>query len=99
MSQMQSEEIPCPFCGIGKVTCDHIPSAWSFKAKRTKTLPGSGTASKSAEVWDIKSGCSNCGKTVDEIRKAMKEGVPPDKEKLKRRYNDIMKLREELKKR
>jgi len=97
MSQIQSEEIPCPFCHVGKILCDHIPSVWSHKAKRTKTLPGSGTVSKSAEVWEVKTDCPNCGKTINEIKKAMKEGIPPDKEKMKKRYEEIRKLMEELK--
>jgi len=97
MSIIQQEDIPCPFCHKGKILCDHVPSVWSFKSKRTKTLPGSGTMKKSIEEWEVKTDCPNCGKTAKEIKRAMKEGVPPDKEKLKKRFEELQKLKEEMK--
>jgi len=72
----QYEELACPFCDKGKIPCWYIPGAWSHKMKRTKTLPGSGSVSKSADVWLIKSGCSVCGKSQEEVeRELRKKGV------------------------
>lgn len=96
MSSIQSEEVPCPFCG-SKILCNYIPS--SFSTKRTSCRAGKGVkTSKTKEEWNIQSDCSNCGKTANEIKRAMKEGVPPDKEKLKQRYLEIQKLKEEMRK-
>jgi len=74
--RIQYEELPCPFCDKGKIACGYIPESWSFKAKRTKTLPGSGSASKNKEVWIIQSGCSVCGHSQEEVEKELrKKGV------------------------
>ncbi|MBI4009575.1 MAG: hypothetical protein HY361_00060 [Candidatus Aenigmarchaeota archaeon] len=69
----QYEQLSCPFCDKGKIQCLYFPSAWSVKAKRTKTLPGSGSVSKSAEVWIIKTGCSACGKSQEEVEKEFRD--------------------------
>lgn len=68
----QYEELSCPFCDKGRIQAWYIPGAWSHKMKRTKTLPGSGSVSKSADVWLIKSGCSVCGKSAEEVEKELK---------------------------
>lgn len=94
---MQHEEIPCPFCGKGKIVCDHIPGVYSEKRTGRNALGSGKSIIKSAEVWNVKTDCSNCGKLANEIKKAMKEGVPPDKKKLKKRYEEILKLKEEMK--
>jgi len=67
----QYEELSCPFCDKGRISCLYFPSAWSQKAKTTKTLPGHGTLKKSAEVWLIQSGCSICGKSQQEVEKEL----------------------------
>ncbi len=69
----QYEELSCPFCDKGRITCLYFPSAWSVKAKRTKTLPGGGSVSKSAEVWLIQSGCKVCGKPAEEVEKELRK--------------------------
>ncbi len=97
MGQIQSEEIPCPFCGKGRILCDHIPSVYSVK-RTTVGSNRSSTPHKSPEIWEVKSDCSECGKSAKEIQKTMKEGVPVDIGKAKKRYNEIMQLREEVKK-
>lgn len=68
----QYEELNCPFCDKGKIQCFFIPGAWSHKMKRTKTLPGSGSVSKSADVWLIQSGCKNCSKSQEEVEKELR---------------------------
>lgn len=67
MSRIQYEELSCPFCDKGRIACRYIPSTWSVKVKRTKTLAGGNSASKSKEVWLIQSGCSVCGKSSVEV--------------------------------
>lgn len=72
----QYEELNCPFCDKGRIPCLYFPSAWSVKRKSTKTLPGKGSISKSAEVWIIQSGCNACGKSQEEVEKELrKEGI------------------------
>lgn len=68
----QYEVLPCPFCDKGQISCLYFPSVWSQKAKRTKTLPGGGSVSKSKEVWIIKTGCSACGKSSEDVEKELK---------------------------
>lgn len=68
----QYEELSCPFCDKGRIACLYFPSQWSVKAKRTKTLPGGGSVSKSAEVWLIQSGCKFCGKSAEEVEKELR---------------------------
>lgn len=92
MSLIQHEDIPCPFCGAGKISCDHIPSVWSEKRDGKNALGSGKSITKSLEEWDVKSDCPNCGKTANEIKRAIKEGVPPDKEKQKRRLDELKKL-------
>lgn len=69
----QYEELSCPFCDKGRIACLYFPGAWSHKMKRTKTLPGSGSVSKSSDTWLIKSGCSICGKTQEEVEKELRK--------------------------
>lgn len=68
----QYEILPCPFCTVGEISCIYFPGVWSQKMKRTKTLPGSGSASKSKEIWIVKTGCSKCGKSQEEVEKELK---------------------------
>jgi hypothetical protein len=67
------EELSCPFCDKGKIQCWFIPGAWSHKIKRTKTLPGGGSVSRSSDVWLIKSGCSVCGKSQEEVEEELRK--------------------------
>lgn len=68
----QYEFLPCPFCEKGEISCLYFPGVWSQKMKRTRTLPGGGSVSKSKEIWIIKSGCSKCGKSQEEVEKELK---------------------------
>jgi len=69
----QYEELSCPFCDKGRIPCLYIPGAWSHKMKRTSTLPGGGSASKSSDTWLIQSGCSVCGKSQEEVEKELRK--------------------------
>lgn len=66
------EELSCPFCDKGRIHCIYIAGAWSHKAKRTKTLPGGGSVSKSADVWLVQNGCNVCGKSKEEVEKELR---------------------------
>ena len=73
MGRIQTEFLACPFCDKGQIECGYIPSSWSVKSGRTASLPGSKRISKNAEVWIIKSGCSVCGKSQEEVEKKLRK--------------------------
>jgi predicted secreted Zn-dependent protease len=89
------EKIPCPFCQQ-PIEVLHIPSVYSEKHHGKNALGRGISIHKSKEIMEVQNDCQ-CGKTVKEIQKALKEGVSPDMAKVKQRYNEIMKLKEELK--
>jgi hypothetical protein len=52
-----------------------FPSAVSVKRNVTASLPGKGSLNKSKESWIVKSGCSECGKSLEDVEKQLrKEG-------------------------
>lgn len=67
------EELPCPFCDKGRITCWFIKGAWGEKRKTTSTFGKAKFVSKSSDVWIIKSGCSVCGKSQEEVEKELKK--------------------------
>lgn len=86
-STIQVKEIPCPFCKDGIVKAHHRPSVRSFRTSRSaagaKSVP-----CRTTEKWNVLSGCSKCGKTKQEIVKALKEGVSPSKEDIIKRAKE-----------
>lgn len=72
MSRIEYEELACPFCDKGIIVCGHLPE--SYRIQRTITSKGgkSNTKRKSSEVWIIKSGCSVCGKSQEEVERELK---------------------------
>ncbi|MGI0086810.1 MAG: hypothetical protein ACREBI_02470 [Nitrosotalea sp.] len=71
----QYEILACSFCKKGQISCIWFPSAISIKRNITASLPGKGSVSKSRNIWIVKSGCSECGKSQDEVEKQFqKEG-------------------------
>lgn len=67
----QYEELSCPFCDKGRIPCLYIGGSYSYKktmaAHTSKSVPV-----KSSDVWIIKSGCSVCGKSVEEVEKELR---------------------------
>lgn len=64
-----------PFCKKGHISCMWFPSAVSIKRNITASLPSKGSVSKSRDTWIVKSGCSECGRSQEEIEKQFqKEG-------------------------
>jgi formate dehydrogenase assembly factor FdhD len=87
--------LECPFCHKNGVKYLYHPA--SIRAQTSRSAVAKSTKFiKIREKYEIMSGCKFCGKSKKEIRKAMEEGTPKDKEKRKKRYEEIMKLREEL---
>lgn len=87
----------CPFCGKETIETlyfppsigSHTSSASSKSVTKLHSVP---------ERNEIISGCPECGKSENEVKRALKEGVKEsDIEKQKKRYQEIMKLREEMK--
>lgn len=69
-------ELSCPFCDKGKIQAWYIPGAITIKRSSSRALPGKKTISKSSDVWIIKSGCSVCGKSQEEVEKKLrKDGI------------------------
>ena len=66
-------ELACPFCDKGKIQCWYIPGA--IQERRTgRSSLGSGKAvTKSSDFWLIQSGCSVCGKSLEEVEKKLGE--------------------------
>jgi hypothetical protein len=72
----QYEILPCPFCEKGKIQCMWYPSATTIKRNATASLPGGGSISKTKTTWVVKTGCSECGKNMEEVeRKLSEEGI------------------------
>jgi hypothetical protein len=69
----QYEELACPFGDKGKIQAWYIPGAISVKRSSSRALPGKFSKTKSSDIWIIKSGCSVCGKSVEEVEKKLKE--------------------------
>jgi len=65
-------ELNCPFCDKGRIEAWYIPGAWGEKVAKTGSLPGSKKVQRSADIWLIKSGCSLCGKSQEEVEKELK---------------------------
>ena len=73
MSRIGYQELSCPFCDKGRITCGYVAGAWSVKSTGRTSLPGNKTKHKSSDVWLIQSGCSACGKSQEDVEKELKE--------------------------
>src|SRR4030042_5798836 len=93
--RMNTQTILCPFCNR-EVECMYIPSVYSEKHHGRNALGRGVSITKSTEILDPLKDCE-CGKTINQIKRAMREGTKPDMNKVRQRYNEIMKLKEELK--
>jgi phage FluMu protein Com len=84
---MEFYKIACPFCKSQTIVVVHRPPTLI-----TKSCRGSGTTrSSSFKTKDeirIISGCSNCGKTKEEIEKALKHGKEPSREEVIKRMRE-----------
>jgi hypothetical protein len=74
--------VECPFCKKDAVKAIYYPPVLQMKKSRSAAA---GTKTKfyhTKEGWEIISGCSNCGKSKEEIIKALKEKKIDLKKKL-----------------
>jgi len=67
------EELPCPFCDNGKIQAWHIPSVSVIRTRPTATFGNRKKRETSSEIWLIKSGCSVCGKSQEEVEEELKK--------------------------
>ncbi len=68
----QYEILNCPFCEKGQISCLYFPSVSSVKIRRTATFGTKKDRTKSADIWIIKSGCSSCGKSIEDVEKELR---------------------------
>lgn len=92
------EKKPCPFCEKETIEVLTWPGHTEIKTSRSAVAKSRTFVRKPGGFELLSKKCSNCGKTATEIRKAWKEGTPQDKERRKKRYLEVMKLKEELEK-
>jgi len=69
----QYEELACPFCDKGKISCLYFPSVKSQKTRSTSALGKVTHFTKSQDIWLIQSGCSVCGKSKEEVEKKLRK--------------------------
>ena len=69
----QYEELSCPFCDKGRISCLYFPSAWGEKRTGRSSLGSGKSITKSSETWLIQSGCSVCGKSQEEVEAELKK--------------------------
>lgn len=69
----ETVEILCPFCDKKAVRAIHRPSIRIRKVCRG-SAKNKTTWVRTPEVYEVISDCSNCGKTVKEINKKLKDG-------------------------
>ncbi len=84
---------PCPFCEKETVEVLTWPGHTETKSSRSAGAKSS-TIRKVAEGFELMSeGCSNCGKTASEIKRAWKEGTEKvDEKKRRKRLEELKEL-------
>lgn len=69
----QHEELSCPFCDKGRIQCLYFPSVLSVKSSGRSSIGSGKYFRESANTWLIQSGCSNCGKSQEEVEKELRK--------------------------
>jgi hypothetical protein len=80
--------IECPFCKKEAVKAIYYPLVLQMKKSRSAAAATKTKFYHTKEKWEIISGCSNCGKSKEEIIKALRE----KKIDLKKRLEELKKL-------
>jgi len=88
----------CPFCEQEVLEILWWPSHTAANVSRSAIAKNTTWSKKPEGHILLSEKCPNCGKTKKEIEKAWKEGSTNKKIDFKKRHEEIMKLREELKK-
>jgi len=68
----QYEELSCPFCDKGIIGALLIAGTKSFHKDKSSTFGSKTRVTKTSDYWLIKSGCSPCGKSSDEVEKELR---------------------------
>lgn len=90
----------CPFCHEEVLEIIWWPSHKAAQVSRSAIAKNTTFRKKPEGRILVSEKCPNCGKTKKEIEKAWKEGISTEmnKEQKKKRYEEITKLKEELRK-
>lgn len=67
-----NETLSCPFCSKGIISCLYFPGAWGVKSTGKNSLGSGKHVSKSSDTWVVQSGCTVCGKSIEEVEKELK---------------------------
>lgn len=96
----ENKIIPCPFCDKGEIKCFHIPHSIVEKRSKSSTFGVTVKKIRTPPVWEAENDCPVCGKTKKQIQKRLKSGISNEmsKDRKKARYLEIMKLRDEIRK-
>ncbi len=70
----QYEVWPCPFCQEETISLIHFPKSVTVKQSKTTSLPGSKGYHLNRDVYLIQSGCSQCGKSQEDVERKLKAG-------------------------
>lgn len=87
----------CPFCHQEVLEILTWPSHTAASTSRSAIAKSTKWSRKPEGHVLLSEKCPNCGKNSKEIERAWREGVEDKKIDLKKRHEELMKLREELK--
>lgn len=91
-------EIECPFCGKGKIRMFH-QEGYMQARKSSISNKSSFSYHRVGDSYIVQNGCSECGKSVKEVQKALDTGITkkiPHKERLKKMKDQGMPTRIEF---
>lgn len=89
--------LECPFCHKNGVEAMYHPASLSAHVTRSAVAKAT-RFFKVKERYEVLNDCKFCGKSKAEINKSFKEGITIDSKKLKKRFDELQKLKEEMKK-
>lgn len=69
----QYEELSCPFCDKGIISCLYFPSVASEKRSGRSSLGSGRSVKKSSDLWLVQSGCNVCGKSKEEVENELRK--------------------------
>lgn len=84
--------LECPFCKKEAVKVIYYPPVLQSSTSRSASKGSRTKLYHTKERYEIVSGCSNCGKNKKEIMKAFREGTKEEKERRKKRLEELKKI-------
>ncbi len=79
MTKPEKINLECPFCHQETISAFYIPSVLQAATSRSAAKGSVTKFYRTKEKYEITSGCSNCGKSLKEVKKKM-EGSEKEKE-------------------